>query len=131
MKIQSNGSKPSVEAPERHFTSSVRMAAPFQAEEPGRVGGAYTTFEPGARTAWHTHPAGQTLVVTSGLGRAHREGGPVEQIRPDDVVWFTPGEKHWHGASPDAAVTHVAVVENLDGKNTNWLEKVSAGQDRR
>ena len=131
MKIQNNGSKPSVKAPEQYFTGTVRIDAPFKAEEPGRVEGAYVTFEPGARTAWHTHLLGQTLVVTAGLGWVQREGGPVEEIRPGDVVWFAAGEKHWHGATATTAVTHLAIVENLAGKNTDWLEKVSDEQYRR
>ena len=130
MKIQTNGSKPSAKGPENYFTGTVRIDAPFKAEEPGRVEGAYVTFEPGARTAWHTHTLGQTLVVTAGLGWVQREGGPVEEIRPGDVVWFPAGEKHWHGASPTVAMTHLAIVENQDGKNTDWLEKVSDEQYR-
>ena len=98
---------------------------PFQGEEPARVGGATVTFEPGARTAWHTHPLGQTLFVLLGLGRAQKEGGPVEELRPGDIVWFAPGEKHWHGASPTTAMTHIAVAEKLDGRSVDWLEKVS------
>ena len=128
MKIQTNGSKPSAEPPEQYFTGTVRLDAPFKAEEPGRVEGAFVTFEPGARTAWHTHTLGQTLVVTAGLGWVQREGGPVEEIRPGDVVWFPAGEKHWHGASPTTAMTHLAIVENQDGKHTDWLEKVSDDQ---
>ena len=131
MKIQPNGSKPSAKPPEQYFTGTVRIDAPFKAKAPGRVEGAYVTFEPGARTAWHTHTLGQTLVVTAGLGWVQREGGPVEEIRPGDMVWFAAGEKHWHGASPTTAVTHLAIVENLDGKNTDWLEKVSEEQYRR
>ncbi len=131
MKIQPNGSNPSAKGPENYFTGTVRIDAPFKAEEPGRVEGAYVTFEPGARTAWHTHTLGQTLVVTAGLGWVQCEGGPVEEIRPGDVVWFAAGEKHWHGAAPTTAVTHLAIVENQDGKNTDWLEKVSDEQYRR
>jgi quercetin dioxygenase-like cupin family protein len=131
MKIQKNGSLPSRQAPEQYFTGTVRIDAPFKAEEPGRVEGAYVTFEPGARTAWHTHTLGQTLVVTAGLGWVQREGGPVEEIGPGDLVCFAAGEKHWHGASPATAMTHLAIVENLDGKNTSWLEKVSDEQYRR
>lgn len=131
MKIQTNGSKPSTEGPENYFTGTVRIDAPFKAEEPGRVEGAYVTFEPGARTAWHTHTLGQTPVVTAGLGWVQREGGPVEEIRPGDVVWFPAGERHWHGASPTVAMTHLAIVENQNGKNTDWLEKVSDEQYRR
>jgi len=100
----------------------------FTASAPARVAGAHVTFEPAARTAWHTHPLGQTLIVTSGLGRAQRWGGPIEEIRPGDVVWFPPGEKHWHGASPATAMTHIAIQEQLDGKAVDWLEKVSDEQ---
>ncbi len=125
MEIKRNGSQPSVRGPEDWFTGTVRIDMPFQGEEPARVGGAIVTFEPGARTAWHTHPLGQTLFVVSGEGRIQKEGGPVEDIRPGDIVWFAPGEKHWHGASPTAAMTHLAVAEKLDGKVVDWLEKVS------
>jgi quercetin dioxygenase-like cupin family protein len=100
----------------------------FQRKEPARIGGAVVTFEPGARTAWHTHPLGQTLIVTLGCGWVQREGGPVEEIRPGDVVWFEPGEKHWHGATPNTAMTHIAIAEALDGKAVDWLEKVSDEQ---
>jgi quercetin dioxygenase-like cupin family protein len=130
MKIQKNGSQPSRQGPEQYFTGKVRIDAPFKADEPGRVEGAYVNFEPGARTAWHSHMLGQTLVVTAGLGWVQRDGGPVEEIRPGDVVWFAAGEKHWHGASPTTAMTHLAIVENLEGKNTEWLEKVSDEQYR-
>ncbi len=128
MNIQRNGSKPSARGPEEWFTGTVRLDAPFQAEEPARVGGATVTFEPGARTAWHTHPLGQTLFVTAGLGWAQREGGPIEEIRPGDVVWFAPGERHWHGATPTTAMTHLAIAERLDGKSVDWLEKVTDAQ---
>ena len=130
MKIQRNGSKPSNPGPAEYFTGTVRLDAPFQADEPGRVEGACVTFEPGARTAWHTHTLGQTLVVTAGLGWAQREGGPVEEIRPGDVIWFPPGERHWHGATATTAMTHLAIVERLDGKTTDWMEKVSDAQYR-
>lgn len=130
MEIIRNGSKPSVMGPAEWFTGTVRLDAPFQAEEPGRVSGVTVTFEPGARTAWHTHPRGQTLFVVAGLGWAQREGGPVEEIRPGDIVWFGPGERHWHGASPTTAMTHIAVAEKLDGKVVDWLEKVSDEQYR-
>lgn len=103
----------------------MRIDSLFQASAPARVAGASVTFEPGARTAWHTHPLGQTLIVTSGLGRVQREGGAVEEIRPGDVVWFPPGEKHWHGASPKTAMTHIAIQEALDGKVVDWLEHVA------
>jgi quercetin dioxygenase-like cupin family protein len=128
MKITRIGSQPSRKAPAEWFTGAVRIDSPFQASAPGRVGGAIVTFEPGARTAWHTHPLGQTLIVTSGSGRAQRAGGPIEEIRPGDVVWFEPDEKHWHGASPTTAMTHVAIAEALDGKAVNWMEQVSDEQ---
>ena len=125
MDIKRSGSQPSKPGPADYFTGTVRIDAPFQGTEPARVSGATVTFEPGARTAWHTHPLGQTLIVTAGLGRAQREGGPVEEIRPGDIVWFAPGEKHWHGASAMAAMTHVAIAEMQDGKAVDWLEQVS------
>jgi quercetin dioxygenase-like cupin family protein len=103
---------------------------PFQTEEPARISGATVTFEPGARTAWHTHPLGQTLFVLSGLGWAQKEGAPIEEIRPGDIVWFAPGEKHWHGASPTTAMTHLAIAEKLDGKVVEWMEKVSEEEYR-
>ena len=131
MHIQRNGSAPSKSAPAEYFTGTVRLDAAFEAESPGRVQGACVTFEPGARTAWHTHPLGQTLIVVAGLGWAQREGGPVEEIRPGDVVWFSPGEKYWHGASPTTAMSHLAIVEKLDGKSADWLEKVSDEQYRK
>jgi quercetin dioxygenase-like cupin family protein len=106
----------------------VRIDPLFQADSPARVSGVHVTFEPGARTAWHTHPLGQTLIVTSGLGRVQRAGGTVEEIRPGDVVWFPPGEKHWHGASPTTAMSHIAIQEQLDGKAVEWLEHVSDDQ---
>jgi quercetin dioxygenase-like cupin family protein len=131
MDISRAGSHPSRKLPEEYFTGQVRLDPLFQAAAPARVGGASVTFEPGARTAWHTHPLGQTLVITSGLGWAQREGGPVEEIRPGDVVWFAPGEKHWHGATPTTAMTHIAIQEALDGKAVDWLEKVSDAQYRK
>ena len=131
MEITRNGTHPSNKAPASHFTGAVRVDPLFQAPAPARVVGASVTFEPGARTAWHTHPLGQTLVVTAGLGWAQRDGGPVEEIRPGDVVWFAPGEKHWHGASPTTAMTHLAIQEAKDGKTADWLEKVSDEQYRR
>ena len=103
----------------------------FQAPAPARVSGVSVTFEPGARTAWHTHPLGQTLIVISGCGRAQREGGAIEEIRPGDVVWFPPGKKHWHGAAPTAAMTHIAIAESLDGKVVDWMEHVSDEQYRK
>lgn len=128
MDIKRVGSQPSIKGPEDYFTGTVRVDHLFQAGDPARVSGASVTFEPGARTAWHTHPLGQTLIVTAGLGRVQREGGPIEEIRPGDVVWFPPGEKHWHGAAPDVAMTHIAINEGLDGKVVEWLEKVSDAQ---
>ncbi|UOK73285.1 (R)-mandelonitrile lyase [Ancylobacter polymorphus] len=125
MDIKRIGSWPSAKGPGEYFTGTVRIDPLFQAEDPARVMGASVTFEPGARTAWHTHPLGQTLIVTSGLGRVQREGGPIEEIRPGDVVWFAPGERHWHGASPSVAMTHIAIQEQLDGRAVDWLEKVS------
>ncbi len=128
MEIQRSGSKPSGKGPEEYFTGTVRVDPLFAAPEPARVAGAHVTFEPGARTAWHTHPLGQTLIVTFGRGRAQRWGGPIEEILPGDVVWFAPGEKHWHGASPTTAMTHIAIQEKLDGSVVEWLEKVSDDQ---
>jgi quercetin dioxygenase-like cupin family protein len=114
-----------------YFTGTARIDPVFEASEPARVRGASVTFEPGARTAWHTHPLGQTLIVIAGAGLVQREGGAVEQIRPGDVVWFSPGEKHWHGATPTTAMTHIAIQEALNGKAVEWLEKVSDEQYRR
>jgi quercetin dioxygenase-like cupin family protein len=128
MNIKRSGSQPSAKGPTEWFTGSVRIDSPFQASAPARVGGAIVTFEPGARTAWHTHPLGQTLIVTAGCGRVQREGGRIEEIRPGDVVWFEPGEKHWHGAAPTTAMTHIAIAEALDGKAVDWMEKVSDQQ---
>lgn len=128
MTITRNGSTPSAPGPEAYFTGTVRIDAPFATEEPARVGGATVTFEPGARTAWHTHPLGQTLIVVAGLGRAQHEGGPVEPIRPGDIVWFAPGERHWHGAGPETAMTHIAIAERQDGRSVDWLERVSDEQ---
>ncbi|HWJ76112.1 MAG TPA: cupin domain-containing protein [Kaistia sp.] len=125
MDISRSGSKPSGKGPSDWFTGSVRIDPLFQAPAPARVAGVAVTFEPGARTAWHTHPLGQTLIVTSGLGRAQREGGPIVDLHPGDVVWFPPGEKHWHGASPQTAMTHIAIHEALDGKSVDWLEPVT------
>ena len=130
MEIKRVGNQASTKGPEDWFTGTVRIDSLFAAPAPARVAGASVTFEPGARTAWHTHPLGQTLIVTAGLGRAQRDGGPIEEIRPGDVVWFAPGEKHWHGASPKTAMTHIAIQENLDGKLVDWMEKVSDEQDR-
>src|SRR5258707_13441985 len=114
MEIKHIGSSVSAREPAKYFTDAVRIDAPFQATGAARVGGATVPFEPGARTAWHTHPLGQTLFISAGLGRVQREGGPIESIRPGDIVWFAPGEKHWHGAVPDCAMTHVAIAEALD-----------------
>jgi quercetin dioxygenase-like cupin family protein len=125
MEIKRAGSRPSTKGPADWFTGGVRIDPLLDAPEPARVAGASVTFEPGARTAWHTHPLGQTLIVTAGAGRAQRAGGPVEEIRPGDVIWFAPGEKHWHGASPRTAMTHIAVQEQLDGKAVDWLEHVT------
>ncbi|KUM27761.1 cupin [Mesorhizobium loti] len=125
MDILRAGTRPSGKGPSDWFTGTVRIDPLFNPFDAGRVQGAQVTFEPGARTAWHTHPLGQTLIVVSGLGRVQREGGPVEEIRPGDVVWFAPGEKHWHGASPGAAMVHIAVQEVKDGKAVDWLEHVS------
>src|SRR5438445_8496981 len=130
MDIKRTGSQPSAKGPAEWFTGSVRIDSPFQGSAPARVAGAIVTFEPGARTAWHTHPLGQTLVVTFGCGRVQREG-PIEEIRAGDVVWFEPGEKHWHGASQTTAMTHIAIQESLDGKAVEWMEKVSDDQYRR
>ena len=128
MEIKRNGSQPSGKGPEDWFTGVVRIDPLIQANAPARAFGANVTFEPGARTAWHTHPLGQTLIVTAGCGRAQRWDGPIEEIRPGDVIWFPPGEKHWHGAAPATAMTHIAIQENLDGKVVDWLEKVSDEQ---
>ncbi|MDW6025391.1 cupin domain-containing protein [Mesorhizobium sp. BAC0120] len=128
MKIQRSGSQPSSKGPEEYFTGTVRIDPLMSPPEPARVAGANVTFEPGARTAWHTHPLGQTLIVTSGLGRVQREGGPIEEIRPGDVVWFEPGEKHWHGAAPATAMTHIAIQEKLNGSPVDWMEKVTDEQ---
>jgi quercetin dioxygenase-like cupin family protein len=128
MDIKRNGSQPSTKGPANWFTGSVRIDTPFKGEGPARVGGANVTFEPGGRTAWHTHPLGQTLIVTSGRGRVQREGGPIEEIQPGDVVWFPPGEKHWHGAAPTTAMAHIAIAESLDGKVVEWMEKVTDAQ---
>jgi len=130
MEIKRIGSQPSSKGPGDYFTGSVRIDPLFQAPDPARVTGSSVTFEPGARTAWHTHPLGQTLIVTSGRGWVQREGGPVEEIRPGDVVWFPPTEKHWHGATPTTAMTHIAIQERLNGRAVDWLEKVSDEQYR-
>ncbi len=128
MEIKRAGTQASLRGPEDWFTGVVRVDRLMATPEPARVEGASVTFEPGARTAWHTHPLGQTLVVTSGCGRAQRWGGPVEEIRPGDVVWFAPGERHWHGAAPTTAMTHIAIQERFEGRTVDWLEKVSDAQ---
>ena len=128
MDIKRSGSQPSGKGPAEYFTGSVRVDPLFQAHDPSRVSGAYVTFEPGARTAWHKHPFGQTLIVTAGRGLVQRRGGPVEEIGPGDVVWIPPGEEHWHGATATTALTHIAIQEHLDGKAVEWKEKVSDEQ---
>jgi quercetin dioxygenase-like cupin family protein len=128
MEIKRNGSQPSGKGPTEWFTGTVRIDPLFSANDPARTGGASVTFEPGARTAWHTHPLGQTLIVTAGCGRVQCWGGLIEEIDPGDVVQFAPGEKHWHGASPTTALTHIAIQEQLDGKVVEWLEHVSDEQ---
>ena len=128
MDIKRSGSQPSGKGPDEYFTGTVRIDPLFSAPDPARANGASVTFEPGARTAWHTHPLGQTLIVTAGAGLAQRWGGPIEQLRPGDVVWFPPGEKHWHGATAKTVLTHIAVQERLNGKTVDWLEKVSDEQ---
>jgi quercetin dioxygenase-like cupin family protein len=130
MDIKRAGSQPSRKGAAEWFSGSVRIDPLFQAPEPARAGAGSVTFEPGARTAWHTHPLGQTLIITSGLGWVQREGGAIEEVRAGDVVWFPPGLKHWHGATPTTAMTHIAVQESIDGKNVDWMEKVSDDQYR-
>lgn len=131
MDITRIGSQPSARGPAEWFTGTVRIDPLFQPKTPARAAGACVTFEPGARTAWHTHPLGQTLVITAGCGWVQREGGPVEEVHPGDVVWFPPGERHWHGATPTTAMTHIAIQEALDGKVVDWLEQVSDAQYRK
>lgn len=128
MEIHRGGSRPSTKGSADWFTGSVRVDPLLAPPAPARIVGAHVTFEPGARTAWHTHPLGQTLIVTSGFGLVQREGGSIEEIRPGDVVWFSPGEKHWHGASPTTAMTHIALQEALDGKAVDWMEHVTDAQ---
>jgi len=125
MEIKRVDSQQISRGPAEWFTGSVQIQPLFEASEPGRVRGASVTFEPGARTAWHTHPLGQTLIVTSGIGWVQQEGGPIEEIRPGDVVWFAPNERHWHGATPTKAMTHIAIQEALDGEVVNWLKQVT------
>jgi quercetin dioxygenase-like cupin family protein len=131
MDIKRSGSRPSGKGPAEYFTGTVRIDPLFEAADPARAVGASVTFEPGARTAWHTHPLGQTLIVTAGKGLAQRSGGPIEEIRPGDVISFAPGEKHWHGATATTAMTHIAIQERLDGKTVEWMEKVSDEQHGR
>jgi quercetin dioxygenase-like cupin family protein len=131
MDIKRSGSQPSTKGPADWFTGTVRIDPLFQAGAPARTSGASVTFEPGARTAWHTHPLGQTLVVTAGCGWVQREGGPIEEVHPGDVISFLPGEKHWHGAAPTTAMTHIAIHEQLDGKVVDWMEKVSDQEYRK
>ena len=128
MDIKRNGSQPSGIGPTEWFTGTVRVDPLFQAPDTARVSGASVTFEPGARTAWHTHPLGQTLIVTAGSGLAQRWGGPIEEIRPGDVIWIQPGEKHWHGAAATTALTHIAIQEHLNGRVVDWMDKVSDEQ---
>ena len=131
MEITRVGTKPSSKGPPEWFTGTVRVDSLFQAPDPALVSGASVTFEPGARTAWHTHPLGQILIITAGAGWVQREAGPVEDVHPGDVVWFPPGEKHWHGATATTAMTHIAIQEKQDGKVVDWLEKVSDEQYRK
>jgi quercetin dioxygenase-like cupin family protein len=131
MQITRAGSQPSNKGSPEYFTGTVRIDPLFPVREPSRVSAASVTFEPGARTAWHTHPLGQTLIITAGVGWVQRQGGPIEEVRPGDVVWFPPGLKHWHGATPTTAMTHTAIQETLNGKNVDWMEKVSDEQYRR
>ncbi len=131
MEMKRIGSQPSAKGPSDWFTGAVRIDQPFQGTDAARVGGAIVTFEPGARTAWHTHPLGQVLIVSAGCGWAQREGGTVEEIRPGDVVWFSPGEKHWHGATATTGMTHIAIAEKLDGKVVDWMEHVTDEQYRK
>ena len=128
MEITRNGSRPSGKGPADWFTGTVRIDPLFQAHDPAHAAGASVTFEPGARTAWHTHPLGQTLIVTAGRGLVQCWNGPIEQISPGDVVWSPPGEKHWHGALPTMAMTHIGIQEHVDGKVVEWMEKVSDDQ---
>jgi quercetin dioxygenase-like cupin family protein len=128
MEIMRNGTQPSVKGPAEWFTGNVRIDGLFQRPEPARVGGAIVTFEPGARTAWHSHPLGQTLIVTSGTGWHCCDGGPVEEIRAGDIVWCPPDQKHWHGATPTTAMTHIAIQESLNGSPVTWMEHVTDEQ---
>jgi quercetin dioxygenase-like cupin family protein len=128
MEIKRSGSEPSYKGPPKYFTGTVRVDPLFSPRDPARASGALVTFEPGARTMWHTHPLGQTLIVTAGCGRVQREGGPIAEIRPGDVVWIPPDEKHWHGATPTTAMSHIAVVEELNDSLGDILEKVGDEQ---
>jgi len=131
MQITRAGSQPSNKGSPEYFTGTVRVDPLFPVREPSRVSAASVTFESGARTAWHTHPLGQTLIITAGVGWVQREGGPVEEVRPGDVVWFPPSLKHWHGATPTTAMTHIAIQETMNGKNVDWMEKVNDEQYRK
>lgn len=128
MEIRKCGSQPSTKGSSEYFTGTVMVDAPFASEEPARIGGATVTFEPGARTAWHTHPLGQTLLVTSGLGWIQREDGPIQEISAGDIVWIAPGERHWHGSTSTTAMSHIAIAEILNGSPVSWMEKVSDEQ---
>jgi quercetin dioxygenase-like cupin family protein len=128
MKITRIGTQPSTKGPSDWFSGTVRIDPLFPGADPARAAGNAVTFEPGARTAWHTHPLGQILIVTAGFGLVQREGGPIQEIRPGDVVWFAPGEKHWHGAGPTTAMTHIAIQESFEGKAVEWMEKVTDEQ---
>ncbi len=128
MEIRPSGSQPSGKGPAEYFTGTVRIDPLLSPPDPARVAGALVTFEPGARTAWHTHPLGQHLIVMTGRGRVQREGGPIDEIRPGDVVWFAPGEKHWHGATPTTAMSHIAIQEKLNGSPVDWMEHVTDEQ---
>lgn len=128
MEIKRIGSQPSGKGPAEYFTGTVRIDPLFSPPDPARVAMVLVTFEPGARTAWHTHPLGQTLIVTAGSGRVQREGGPIEEIRQGDVVWFAPNEKHWHGASATTAMSHIAIQEKLNGSPVDWMEQVTDEQ---
>ncbi|WP_205927059.1 cupin domain-containing protein [Rhizobium sp. P32RR-XVIII] len=128
MEIKTAGSRPSARGSSDYFVGSVRLDPLIEAPDPARVRAAHVTFEPGARTAWHTHPLGQTLIVTSGKGLVQSWGGEIQEIRPGDTVWFAPGEKHWHGASPETAMTHIAIQESLNGSVADWMEQVSDEQ---
>jgi len=131
MEIKRIGSEASTKGPVEYFTGTVRVDPLFKTNAPARATGASVTFEPGARTAWHTHPLGQTLIITAGCGWVQRDGGPIEEVHPGDVIWFLPGEKHWHGGTQTTAMTHIAIQENVDGKVVDWMEKVSDDQYRR